>query len=128
MECKGVLPVLADPMEAGFNRNIVECKVLPPSFQFPGIFVLIETLWNVKSADRSLHIGSFRVLIETLWNVKNDAVGILKKEIEVLIETLWNVKISFRTILREFDPVLIETLWNVKQAKPIPPNPKLSGF
>ena len=106
MECKGVLPVLADPMEAGFNRNIVECKVLPPSFQFPGIFVLIETLWNVK----------------------NDAVGILKKEIEVLIETLWNVKISFRTILREFDPVLIETLWNVKQAKPIPPNPKLSGF
>ena len=34
------------------------------------IFVLIETLWNVKEDTITFSDESFFVLIETLWNVK----------------------------------------------------------
>ena len=56
-----------------------------------------------------------RVLIETLWNVKSALNQALTKAGYVLIETLWNVK--FRTPYLAFRPdrVLIETLWNVKE-------------
>ena len=59
----------------GINRNIVECKenTLTKPIQNP--FVLIETLWNVKSDMAELMAGEEAVLIETLWNVKVDSDG-----------------------------------------------------
>ena len=48
----------------------MECKAYPTLFVFAGIVVLIETLWNVKSATTSVSKSIVFVLIETLWNVK----------------------------------------------------------
>ena len=39
-------------------------------FKGCGIYVLIETLWNVKFDVSWLNDITFTVLIETLWNVK----------------------------------------------------------
>ena len=36
-------------VNSGFNRNIVECKVVIMLQNQPHLAVLIETLWNVKS-------------------------------------------------------------------------------
>ena len=59
----------------GINRNIVECKESRSVQIFPCGFVLIETLWNVKSDMAELMAGEEAVLIETLWNVKVDSDG-----------------------------------------------------
>ena len=60
----------------GINRNIVECK--ESNTQISSMlrrWVLIETLWNVKSDMAELMAGEEAVLIETLWNVKVDSDG-----------------------------------------------------
>ena len=57
----------------GINRNIVECKGISFPFSTNLKFVLIETLWNVKSDMAELMAGEEAVLIETLWNVKVSA-------------------------------------------------------
>ena len=59
-----------------------------------GDFVLIETLWNVKSAQDVLWYANRLVLIETLWNVKLFVVFFVFCFPIVLIETLWNVKVK----------------------------------
>ena len=81
------------------------------------VFVLIETLWNVKNVTLpALTPAAFginrniveckvvphtpimtpsTVLIETLWNVKLSAILDSSSSILVLIETLWNVKFFF---------------------------------
>ena len=62
--------------------------------------VLIETLWNVKSAAPVSKSFRFIVLIETLWNVKRIAIRSSFFACKVLIETLWNVKISDNVYVR----------------------------
>ena len=54
----------------GFNRNIVECKVVLIFLSSSFTRVLIETLWNVKRSEQVKRCGNAVVLIETLWNVK----------------------------------------------------------
>ena len=54
----------------GINRNIVECKVRTAVRIRLLQFVLIETLWNVKTQDVERRKSLSVVLIETLWNVK----------------------------------------------------------
>ena len=100
------------------------------------IFVLIETLWNVKWTPAPEDIDAAIVLIETLWNVKKKMLKNNKSGIRVLIETLWNVKTTSNAasiskkkrfnrniveckgrtpeLMRRTVTVLIETLWNVK--------------
>ncbi len=39
------------------------------------VFVLIETLWNVKDGGRRFFQTDRSVLIETLWNVKKNGKG-----------------------------------------------------
>ena len=52
------------------NRNIVECKGKIGWIRDYFLPVLIETLWNVKTATLFLTNLVAFVLIETLWNVK----------------------------------------------------------
>ena len=54
----------------GINRNIVECKEIRYTDDSVEGFVLIETLWNVKSSYSLVTNVPCIVLIETLWNVK----------------------------------------------------------
>ena len=55
MECKGAKS-REDLSEArGFNRNIVECKVVPEAPARDSLQVLIETLWNVKVYHRDVY-------------------------------------------------------------------------
>ena len=53
----------------GINRNIVECKLISPSYLCLLCLVLIETLWNVNYTVGMTLDGAILVLIETLWNV-----------------------------------------------------------
>ena len=48
----------------------MECKGSLICERLLQIFVLIETLWNVKMDEEMLLIEQIQVLIETLWNVK----------------------------------------------------------
>ena len=58
------------------------------------LFVLIETLWNVKVQGTTFGGRTNHVLIETLWNVKIiDTISPIDTQ-SVLIETLWNVKVQ----------------------------------
>ena len=78
----------------GINRNIVECKEkAEKSENILCVFVLIETLWNVKYQEGTDYEEDYVVLIETLWNVKINAFLQFENNNTVLIETLWNVKI-----------------------------------
>ena len=58
--------------QAGINRNIVECKGNWSVNPLQSQHVLIETLWNVKSAKTEPISPTNPVLIETLWNVKRE--------------------------------------------------------
>ena len=53
----------------------MECKEHSGRFSELSEYVLIETLWNVKSDMAELMAGEEAVLIETLWNVKVDSDG-----------------------------------------------------
>ena len=75
----------------------MECKELRKEINLVMIFVLIETLWNVK----------FHIFM---------ALSLLQN---VLIETLWNVKVLIASSCASTCAVLIETLWNVKDHKHI---------
>ena len=55
--------------DTGFNRNIVECKLVPFFRLSSNACVLIETLWNVNRRERQPKRKLSEVLIETLWNV-----------------------------------------------------------
>ena len=73
VECKVVSVRLISFCSPRINRNIVECKECCWIFQFAfAIWVLIETLWNVKQVTAQLTKYASTVLIETLWNVKAD--------------------------------------------------------
>ena len=68
----------------------MECKAFPTGYvRGTWTYVLIETLWNVKTNFMQNDNIENLVLIETLWNVK-DVLRELSSN--VLIETLWNVK------------------------------------
>ena len=53
----------------------MECKVGLRVFSDPGIGVLIETSWNVKSTAALSPSSVISVLIETSWNVKVELYG-----------------------------------------------------
>ena len=59
---------------AGINRNIVECKDDYLDGAVAGLWVLIETLWNVKPRRMESSRKKRLVLIEPLWNVKMNKV------------------------------------------------------
>ena len=96
VECKEIQAGLPEVHQLlCINRNIVECKECCWIFQFAfAIWVLIETLWNVKLSRSAAFKLPYSVLIETLWNVKTQDVERRKSLSVVLIETLWNVKRS----------------------------------
>ena len=113
----------------------MECKEEFTYFDGVLLFVLIETLWNVKIFCTSL-ISCFpsinRNIVEckehTLSGLYCLALCINRNIVEckviyplpvnlhklVLIETLWNVKNEKAKFALQQDLVLIETLWNVK--------------
>ena len=79
-------------MLVSINRNIVECKVICFVRLSIADFVLIETLWNVKSFTI---MGYFITLSINRNIVECKAVlvdAFIWYSIAVLIETLWNVK------------------------------------
>ena len=51
VECKEKNPDIIVDLGASFNRNIVECKDAGRKVRSSFTLVLIETLWNVKTAD-----------------------------------------------------------------------------
>ena len=73
MECKVVRFFISSFQLFGFNRYIVECKVL--SIIFPAAAAtcdLIDTLWNVKAFVKIARGSDNMDLIDTLWNVKKN--------------------------------------------------------
>ena len=74
MECKEYLVLIYSLFLTSINRNIVECKADRGRRAAYFFYVLIETLWNVKSLRMRIKNGMGLVLIETLWNVKEDVV------------------------------------------------------
>ena len=97
----------------GINRNIVECKVVQDRAVLLLFFVLIETLWNVKSdhsavlncfysinrniveckAGRRIYVLCFTCCINrNIVECKARRYKCFAKSRCVLIETLWNVK------------------------------------
>ena len=48
----------------------MECKAKHVTVFLAAFDVLIETSWNVKTADIITKSASYQVLIETSWNVK----------------------------------------------------------
>ena len=52
---------------------------------------LIDTLWNVNTADQVFIYSVDQELIDTLWNVNNISEETLVGTITELIDTLWNV-------------------------------------
>ena len=55
VECKENYQVKNLIMRKSINRNIVECKVQRITVKTCIVSVLIETLWNVKQIDSSVH-------------------------------------------------------------------------
>ena len=78
--------------QTGINRNIVECKEIHEGINPVTVYVLIETLWNVKTNIKELiplcRMGINRNIVEC----KATYADYLSMRINVLIETLWNVK------------------------------------
>ena len=92
VECKLSKEPAEPPPPLRFNRNIVECKFYYKFLNLPyTVPVLIETLWNVNDKQAILHLIHKHVLIETLWNVNMKSSIDICPGISVLIETLWNV-------------------------------------
>ena len=56
VECKGHIFYTCPGAFECINRNIVECKAFEPSIHLLLYFVLIETLWNVKSSIAALNV------------------------------------------------------------------------
>ena len=78
--------------QAGINRNIVECKVNFHDIFLLLLFVLIETLWNVKhKKDTGIPGASLRIN-RNIVECKDQCSLLPWLRMKVLIETLWNVK------------------------------------
>ena len=74
------------------NRNIVECKAESTRPPCTSSWVLIETLWNVKSlTQRHSKLGQVRIN-RNIVECKDGFTPNLDDVVIVLIETLWNVK------------------------------------
>ena len=52
MECKDIIAVCLSASEQGINRNIMECKDGTDDGTLRIVWVLIETLWNVKKGTK----------------------------------------------------------------------------
>ncbi len=71
VECKGKMVQEGKNKEgAGINRNIVECKVDLKFIVASLLFVLIETLWNVKSESTGLLVCGVRRINRNLVECK----------------------------------------------------------
>ena len=71
MECKFICINNNIIFRFRINRNIVECKLAGKytKKEFEAWLELIETLWNVNSAEDEKEKNDNPELIETLWNV-----------------------------------------------------------
>ena len=120
----------------GINRNIVECKGIIRHTGNWEIYVLIETLWNVKLGKTICEVCVAIVLIETLWNVKwkisqvywSLRAGINRNIVECkdvsmrssgscvccINRNIVECKGTKTSPFSVISFVLIETLWNVK--------------
>ena len=61
VECKAVREFRQRGFKVRINRNIVECKAALKKQCFNPIYVLIETLWNVKLFQTPMQPYSFRI-------------------------------------------------------------------
>ena len=97
----------------------MECKDFSTVNLERSPWVLIETLWNVKTE----RLSNKTICLRINRNIVECKVTCIKQrflQIVVLIETLWNVKILHWYRSSNIQTVLIETLWNVKTMKPVP--------
>ena len=78
------------------------------------LFVLIETLWNVKAYCKEHDCQTGNCINRNIVECKDFRHDINPQDVAVLIETLWNVKMLSQQFYRNGYIVLIETLWNVK--------------
>ena len=100
---------------SSINRNIVECKALPTCCTCATNTVLIETLWNVKSAKFWLIPSSGgRVLIETLWNVKRETCGCSSIGTSCINRNIVECKVTF---FRLSAPALFRINRNIVECK-----------
>ena len=96
------------------NRNIVECKDFRNISVCQLIFVLIETLWNVKMDINEANFIPTAVLIETLWNVKSVNPLCCFISLRRINRNIVECKVWYPAPAIAIAVVLIETLWNVK--------------
>ena len=84
----------------GFNRDIVECKVLQQTLRVRTAERFNRDIVECKDAAQifGVSVGNYD-LIETLWNVKWHILQIPEKSLLDLIETLWNVKVRIQQLL-----------------------------
>ena len=79
-------------IRAGFNRNILGCKVCIEYCCFCLYYDLIETYWDVKISQLVASVISASDLIETYWDVKKGELSQQSGQFFDLIETYWDVK------------------------------------
>ena len=77
---------------------MVECEFGQWECGINALTVLIDTWWNVNSAERAHFNVISKVLIDTWWNVNSELVSQLEYIHEVLIDTWWNVNILVRRL------------------------------
>ena len=136
MECKAHIVTSQSALHLGINRNIVECKGMKKAGYKVGIYVLIETLWNVKSAVRLMYFPEAssinRNIVECKVGIDDNSLIFLSCINRNIVECKAGLVIKIGTsqfcINRNIVEckgisliwklygfaVLIETLWNVK--------------
>ena len=96
----------------------MECKAFPTGYvRGTRTYVLIETLWNVKTNFMQNDNIENLVLIETLWNVKDVLRELSSNGFQVLIETLWNVKELMNHVLRFSEGCINRNIMECKAGK-----------
>ena len=116
VECKvTLLPGSTGCHDRSINRNIVECKVSKPPFITSLTLVLIETLWNVKSATISSIFASISGINRNIVECKVPGTGRLCKTKHRINRNIVECKVASSSYSTPKILVLIETLWNVKR-------------
>ena len=115
VECKVLLFTTVVAGLSGFNRNIVECKVWNCKHQGFPVRVLIETLWNVKSMRSWLYASGVYCFNRNIVECKEAVRWLLCVLRMCFNRNIVECKDTHSRHIRKFNLVLIETLWNVKR-------------
>ena len=115
VECKvTLLPGSTGCHDRSINRNIVECKVSKPPFITSLTLVLIETLWNVKSATISSIFASISGINRNIVECKDEFQFLRSIHTFGINRNIVECKVYTQNTMDMIEQVLIETLWNVK--------------